>query len=166
MYAGLSTPQGAPSFAARPRPGDFFAPGSQIPSVRPASVMGLALTLGLALAGCRSTRSPVAERSPTLAETAPRWPESVAEAVQLKMRTMSEGEKGAIRAASRDRVQDQYHGFQMQHRADFGLSEGNHALLLSCGSLTMAAEECMRIILDALWVALQPPPQLEHPVGR
>jgi hypothetical protein len=75
--------------------------------------------------------------------------------VQLKLRTMSDGEKGALRQVSRDRVQDAYHGFQMMHRADFGLSEGNDELLASCGSVRMPAEDCMRIILDALWLALQ-----------
>ena len=68
---------------------------------------------------------------------------------------MSEGDKAAIRGMPRDRVQDLYHGFQMLHRADFGLGEGNDALLASCGSVRMPAEECMRVILDALWVALQ-----------
>jgi hypothetical protein len=74
---------------------------------------------------------------------------------------MSASEKATIRDASRERVQDQYHGFQMVHRHDFGLGDGNQALLASCGSVTMPAEECMRIILDRLWVALQEPPPLQ-----
>ena len=68
---------------------------------------------------------------------------------------MSDADKAAIRGMPRERVQDLYHGFQMQYRADFGLGEGNDALLASCGSIQMPAEECMRVILDALWVALQ-----------
>lgn len=68
---------------------------------------------------------------------------------------MSDAEKASIRQMARDRVQDAYHGFQMMHRADFGLGEGNDDLLASCGSVRMPAEECMRIILDALWLALQ-----------
>ena len=99
------------------------------------------------------------------AETS-RWPRTVAEAVALKLRTMPESEKGSIRQSARDRVQDMYHGFQMLHRADFGLSEGNDELLASCGSLAMPAEECMRIILDAIWVALQPPHTFDHSAGR
>jgi len=83
------------------------------------------------------------------------WPRTVAEAVDLELRTMSDGEKAALRAVSRERVQDAYHGFQMMHRAHFGLGEGNDELLASCGSVRMPAEDCMRIILDALWVALQ-----------
>ena len=83
------------------------------------------------------------------------WPRTVAEAVDLELRTMSDGEKAALRSVSRDRVQDAYHGFQMMHRAHFGLGEGNDDLLASCGSVRMTAEDCMRIILDALWVALQ-----------
>jgi hypothetical protein len=132
--------------------------------VHPASLVALGLGLAFTPGGCRSTPAPDETRPvPAPSSDVPRWPETVAEAVQMKLRTMSEGEKGAIRAASRERVQDQYHGFQMQHRADFGLSDGNDALLRSCGSITMPAEECMRIILDALWLALQPPPQHEHP---
>jgi hypothetical protein len=83
------------------------------------------------------------------------WPRTVAQAVELKLRTMSDGEKAALRQMPRERVQDAYHGFQMNHRADFGLSEGNDELLASCGSVRMPAEDCMRVILDALWVALQ-----------
>ena len=111
----------------------------------------------LAAGGCR-TRSPRTEppagRNSATAEV-PAWPKTVAEAVELKLRTMSDADKAAIRGMPRDRVQDLYHGFQMLHRADFGLSEGNEALLASCGSVRMPAEECMRVILDALWVALQ-----------
>ena len=76
---------------------------------------------------------------------------------------MPESEKASIRQLSHDRVQDTYHGFQMQHRADFGLSDGNDALLASCGSLSMTTEDCMRIILDAIWAALQPPPASAQP---
>jgi hypothetical protein len=109
--------------------------------------------LGLIAAGCRSA-------SPTpapaiVSEATSGWPRTVAEAVELKLRTMSEADKGSIRGMPRERVQDMYHGFQMLHRADFGLGEGNDALLASCGSVRMTAEECMRIILDALWLALQ-----------
>jgi hypothetical protein len=70
---------------------------------------------------------------------------------------MTPSEKATLREIPRERVQDLYHGFQMSHRSEFGLSDGNEALLRSCGSVTMAAEECMRIILDGLWLALQPP---------
>ena len=108
----------------------------------------------LAAVGCSAaTRAP--EPAPAPATTFPGWPRTVAEAVDLKLRTMSDGDKSAIRGVPRERVQDLYHGFQMLHRADFGLSEGNDALLASCGSVRMPAEDCMRIILDALWLALQ-----------
>lgn len=102
---------------------------------------------------CRPPAPPTAAVS--AAAAAPGWPRTVAEAVDLKLRTMSDGEKAALRQTPRDRVQDAYHGFQMMHRADFGLSEGNEQLLASCGSVRITAEECMRIILDALWVAVQ-----------
>ncbi len=113
------------------------------------------LPLAAALA-CRGS-APVPEPAPDPAPAgaAYPWPRTVGEAVELELRTMSEGEKATIRALPRERVQDLYHGFQMMHRADFGLSEGNDALLASCGSVRMPAEECMRVILDALWVALQ-----------
>jgi hypothetical protein len=119
-------------------------------------MLALALTLGPV--GCRAPSPTPDPRPASLASTseAPAaWPRTVAEAVDLKLRTMSEGDKASIRAMPRDRVQDLYHGFQMLHRADFGLGEGNDALLASCGSVRMPAEECMRVILDALWVALQ-----------
>jgi len=109
--------------------------------------------LGLIAAGCRSA-SP-APAPAIVSEATSGWPRTVAEAVELKLRTMSEADKGSIRGMPRERVQDMYHGFQMLHRADFGLGEGNDALLASCGSVRMTAEECMRIILDALWLALQ-----------
>ena len=122
-------------------------------TMRPAAVAVIFMTVGLAsLAACRST-TPRAEPVPVA--DAPGWPRTVADAVELKLRTMSDAEKSAIRQMPRDRVQDAYHGFQMMHRADFGLNEGNDDLLASCGSARMAAEDCMRIILDALWVALQ-----------
>lgn len=105
-------------------------------------------------AGVTACRTPPRPEPLPAAETTG-WPRTVAEAVELKLRTMSEAEKSAIRQATRERVQDAYHGFQMMHRADFGLSEGNDDLLASCGSVRMPAEECMRIILDALWLALQ-----------
>ena len=73
----------------------------------------------------------------------------------MRLRFMSEADKGTLRGVPRQRVQDMYHGFQMLHRAEFGLGEGNDALLASCGSPRMPAEECMRIILDSLWLALQ-----------
>lgn len=115
-----------------------------------------ALVLGLLAVGCRNGRG-VDSRPPPSAEASPAWPRTVAEAVDLKLRTMSNADKAAIRGMPRERVQDLYHGFQMLHRADFGLGEGNDALLASCGSVRMPAEECMRVILDALWVALQDP---------
>lgn len=108
------------------------------------------------IAACRTPPRPDPE--PEVIATG--WPRTVAEAVELKLRTMSEAEKSAIRQMQRDRVQDAYHGFQMMHRADFGLGEGNDALLASCGSVRMPAEECMRIILDALWLALQGAPEM------
>ena len=98
--------------------------------------------------------APALEPSSDRAE-ATAWPRTVAEAVDLELRTMSDAEKAALRSVSRDRVQDAYHGFQMMHRSHFGLGEGNDDLLASCGSVRMTAEDCMRIILDALWVALQ-----------
>ena len=117
-----------------------------------------AILLGGALigGGCRRLQPPP---PPPPATDAPRreWPKTVAEAVALELRTMPESEKAAIRASDRERVQDMYHGFQMMHRAEFGLSDGNVALLASCGSVSMTDEDCMRIILDALWLALQPP---------
>ncbi len=118
---------------------------------RTAAVAGIALAVAVALTACRTAPRP----DPLPAAEATPWPRTVAEAVDLKLRTMSEAEKSAIRQASRERVQDAYHGFQMMHRADFGLGEGNDDLLASCGSVRMPAEECMRIILDALWLALQ-----------
>ncbi len=118
---------------------------------RRAVVAFIAVAIVVAPTACRT--APRAEPLPAV-EASP-WPRTVAEAVDLKLRTMSEAEKSAIRQVSRDRVQDAYHGFQMMHRADFGLGEGNDDLLASCGSVRMPAEECMRIILDALWFALQ-----------
>ena len=114
----------------------------------------LALASLLALA-CRAAQPAPAPEPAVAAPVFEGWPRSVAEAVDLKLRTMSESDKGAIRSMPRDRVQDLYHGFQMMHRAEFGLGEGNDALLASCGSVRMTTEDCMRIILDALWVALQ-----------
>ena len=118
---------------------------------RTATVAVIALAIAVAPTACRTAPRP----EPLSATEATPWPRTVAEAVDLKLRTMSEAEKSAIRQASRERVQDAYHGFQMMHRADFGLGEGNDDLLASCGSVRMPAEECMRIILDALWLALQ-----------
>jgi hypothetical protein len=111
---------------------------------------------GLIGGGC-IRHQPPPPRAPASDATRREWPRTVAEAVALELRTMSESEKAAIRASDRERVQDMYHGFQMLHRADFGLSDGNDALLASCGSVSMTGEDCMRIILDALWLALQPP---------
>ena len=110
------------------------------------------------------SRAPIEASFPGEPESAT-WPRTVAEAVSLELRTMSDGEKAALRSVSRDRVQDAYHGFQMMHRAHFGLGEGNDELLASCGSVRMTAEDCMRIILDALWVALQgdSPADTTHP---
>jgi hypothetical protein len=109
--------------------------------------------VSLVALGCRAaTPAPAPAIVP---EPMSGWPRTVSEAVDLKLRTMSEADKGSIRGMPRERVQDLYHGFQMLHRADFGLGEGNDALLASCGSVRMPAEDCMRIILDALWLALQ-----------
>ena len=122
--------------------------------LRTGARFGLVVALAI---GCRSARREPEPELPAAnaASAASAWPRTVAEAVELKLRTMSEAEKAAIRGTPRDRVQDMYHGFQMLHRADFGLSEGNDSLLASCGSVRMPAEECMRVILDALWLALQ-----------
>ncbi len=119
-------------------------------TLRTAAII-VAVVIAAGGSACRTAPRP----EPPSAVEATVWPRTVAEAVDLKLRTMSEAEKSAIRQVSRDRVQDAYHGFQMMHRADFGLGEGNDDLLASCGSVRMPAEECMRIILDALWFALQ-----------
>ena len=122
----------------------------------PVRVAVPAALLVIAVCGaCRPPAPPPSASTSSGTGVASGWPRTVAEAVELKLRTMSDGEKSALRQTPRDRVQDAYHGFQMLHRADFGLSEGNEQLLASCGSVRMPAEECMRIILDALWVALQ-----------
>jgi hypothetical protein len=42
----------------------------------------------------------------------------------------------------------------MTARHDFGLSSGNPELLRSCGSETMVLEECLLVILDAVWLDL------------
>ena len=115
----------------------------------------LFVVVALAAPACRPRVADPAPAPPPPAEAPHAWPRTVAEAVALKLRTMPDGEKATIRGMPRERVQDLYHGFQMLHRADFGLGEGNEALLASCGSVRMPAEECMRVILDALWVALQ-----------
>src|SRR5687767_7693977 len=99
--------------------------------MRTAAVAIVAVVVGFAGgAACRTRPRP----EPLTAAETTRWPRTVAEAVELKLRTMSEAEKSAIRQTARDRVQDAYHGFQMMHRADFGLSDGNDDLLASCGS--------------------------------
>ena len=116
-------------------------------------MLRLVAFVSLVTLGCRSAAPTPAPA--IVPEATSGWPRTVAEAVELKLRTMSEADKGSIRALPRERVQDLYHGFQMMHRADFGLGEGNDALLASCGSVRMPAEECMRVILDALWLALQ-----------
>jgi len=126
--------------------------GNQVRTNRTAGAILVAMLAVGGIAGCRTPSRRPARQSEIVATS---WPRTVADAVDLKLRTMSDAEKSAIRQMARDRVQDAYHGFQMMHRADFGLSEGNDDLLASCGSVRMAAEDCMRIILDALWLALQ-----------
>jgi hypothetical protein len=119
-------------------------------------VRGIAAHGAMVVFAALACHAPARQPEPaTRPFTADAWPRTVAEAVELKLRTMSDGDKANIRAMPRERVQDLYHGFQMLHRADFGLGEGNDALLESCGSTRMPAEECMRVILDALWLALQ-----------
>jgi hypothetical protein len=67
---------------------------------------------------------------------------------------MSSVEKSQLKAMRRDEVGNLLHGFQMTARHDFGLSSGNPELLRSCGSETMVLEECLLVILDAVWLEL------------
>jgi hypothetical protein len=80
----------------------------------------------------------------------------VAEAVAFTLAKMSASQKDQFRRMRRNEVPGLLHGFQMTARHEFGLagSEGNAALLRSCGSETMVLEDCLLVVLDAIWVEL------------
>lgn len=111
--------------------------------------------------GC--VRPPKAAENPSPAPAATardsagveRYPQTVAEAVAMTLAKMSKAEKDELRAVPRKDLPQLLHGFQMTKRHEYGLSRDNLALLQSCGSQTTVLEECLLVILDAIWLALQ-----------
>jgi hypothetical protein len=145
--------------------------------------------IGLLLAACSTqacalfgarTQTPANPPADTTAatsvrqtDTATAYPRTVAEAVTSALSKMSDTQKSQLRRMRRDEVPGMLHGFQMSARHDLGLSssEGNAALLRSCGSATMVLEECLLVVLDAMWLELnksarQLPSTLSRPFLR
>jgi hypothetical protein len=84
------------------------------------------------------------------------YPRSVAEAVAWSLARMSPSQKEQIRVMRREDVRGMLHGFQMSARHDFGLASGsgNPELRRSCGSETMVLEDCLVVVLEAIWLEL------------
>ena len=116
----------------------------------------LTLLLAAVLVACASRRTLSRADSTTAqpVDTTAKFPRTVAQAVDQALAKMTAGEKERIRIMRREDVPTLLHGFQMTARHEYGLSAGNPELLKSCGSETMVLEDCLLVILDAVWLAL------------
>lgn len=83
-------------------------------------------------------------------------PTIVEEAVALLMGRLSDEEKAFVRSLPEGELASRLHfTLGMAIRNDFGLWGGNKALLRSCGSETMSADDASSVIIKALWRRLK-----------
>jgi hypothetical protein len=83
----------------------------------------------------------------------PAWPRTIREAVDRLLAVLSEEDKAEIRAYQKPELIHHHFGLGAYIRNNFGLWQGNQALLVDCGAAS--ADSASTIIFEALWVRLQ-----------
>lgn len=81
------------------------------------------------------------------------WPKSLDEAVQRILSRMSPEDQKTVRETPRQQLILFHHGWGTGIRNSFGLWQGNHELLQSCGG--GHPDDCSMVIIEAVWERLQ-----------
>jgi len=81
------------------------------------------------------------------------WPATVDEAAERIISGMSDEDKALVRSTKRDDLLMFHHGWGTGIRNDFGLWQGNTALLESCGPIH--PDGCSMVIIERVWERLQ-----------
>jgi hypothetical protein len=105
---------------------------------------------------CASGETPVA--STTRRARSSYWPKTVEEAVERIVSQMDAESKARLRAVPRADLAQFHLTWGMGIRNGFGLHKRNAALLQSCGSQDMRAEDCSMIIMQHVWDRLHDTP--------
>ena len=79
------------------------------------------------------------------------WPTTVAGAVRVLLSFLTKRDKLALQRLKEKDLAVVHIGVGMFIREEFGLWEGNRALLKACGSTSMHPEDASMVIMKALW---------------
>lgn len=82
-----------------------------------------------------------------------RYPQNLDEAISHLLLTLDEQQKRQLTAMSEQSVEGLNYGLGARIRRDFGLWQGNPALMRSCGEYN--PEDTSMVIIRATWAALQ-----------
>ncbi len=77
-----------------------------------------------------------------------RWPLTIDDAVERVIASMSENEKSQLRNSQEKRLIDFHFGLGWAIRNEFGLYEGNDALLKACARSRFNTFECLMFMND------------------
>lgn len=97
----------------------------------------------LCFAGCRR------QEAPALLED---WPKTLEEATARLISEMSEADKKTVRETRKEDLIWFHMGWGTGIRNDFGLWQGNHALLKSCGK--RHPDDASMVIIENVWMKL------------
>ncbi len=81
------------------------------------------------------------------------WPETVTEAVNAVLSTMTEKDKSVVGEMTEENLILLHHGFGTGLRNSLGLWRGNDKLLLDCNKTH--PDDCSLVIIVALWAKLK-----------
>jgi hypothetical protein len=81
------------------------------------------------------------------------WPKTLEEAADLILSRLRDKDKTVLRNTKKDDLIMYHHGWGMGIRNEFGLWQGNQALLKSCGC--SHPDDCSMRIMERVWEKLR-----------
>ncbi len=111
------------------------------------------LLVALALSGVACHQPPPPATTPDAVRAA--WPKTVDQAVTRLLANMNDADQARIRDTKKDDLVLFHHGWGTGIRNDFGLWQGNTALLADCHA--SHPDDASMVIIEAVWQKLQKP---------
>jgi Domain of unknown function (DUF6794) len=87
------------------------------------------------------------------------WPKTLEEAADVILSRLGKKDKRILRGTKREDLIQYHHGWGTGIRNEFGLWQGNEALLESCGCVH--PDDCSMKIMELVWEKLQSGPKKE-----